>query len=222
MTAQPRYVSGVPEALPDGETLLWQGKPDWRSLARHALHADKVALYFAVLVGWQVLDSLWDGASPPASVLVTGAVGLVAVGLLAGIAWLMERTTLYAITNRRVIMRIGVALPVTFNLPFATLAAASVKTWRDGTGDIPLQISGRGKIAWLHLWPHARPWRFSQPEPMLRGVPQAAEVAAVLGRAVAAFSASGAPAEAAPGLAMANARRPLPAGRAPRIVTAQG
>ena len=35
----------------------------------------------------------------------------------------------------------------------------------------------------LHLWPHARPWRVSRPEPMLRCVPDAAGVAQLLSQA---------------------------------------
>jgi hypothetical protein len=27
-------VRGLPETLPPGETLLWQGEPDWLSMAR--------------------------------------------------------------------------------------------------------------------------------------------------------------------------------------------
>ena len=42
------------------------------------------------------------------------------------------------------------------------------------------------KVAYLLLWPHARPWRLSKPEPMLRAVPDAARVAAILARALAA------------------------------------
>ena len=30
--------NGLPEALPAGERLLWQGSPDWRVLARHGFH----------------------------------------------------------------------------------------------------------------------------------------------------------------------------------------
>ena len=54
------FVSGVPEPLPQGERLLWQGKPNWRSIARHTLHIDKIALYFAGLAVWQMTTPLWE------------------------------------------------------------------------------------------------------------------------------------------------------------------
>ena len=45
-----RAVSGLPEPLPAGERMIWQGKPDWRALALRAFHVRKVAIYFGVLL----------------------------------------------------------------------------------------------------------------------------------------------------------------------------
>ena len=100
-------------------------------------------------------------------------------------AWLSARTTVYTITDRRVVMRVGIVLSVTFNLPFRVIQSAALMTHADGTGDIPLALAGEDRIAYLHLWPHARPWRIARPQPMLRCVPAAASVAALLSRAVA-------------------------------------
>jgi hypothetical protein len=87
---------------------------------------------------------------------------------------------LYTLTNRRIVMRIGIVLTVTFNLPYKTLGSAGLRLYKDGTGDIPIQISSEDKIAYFHLWPHARPWHLATPEPMLRCVPEAKKVAAIL------------------------------------------
>ena len=38
---------GLPEPLPAGERILWQGAPDWRALAVHVFHVRKLAAYFA-------------------------------------------------------------------------------------------------------------------------------------------------------------------------------
>ena len=95
---------------------------------------------------------------------------------------------MYTITNRRVVMRIGVVLEITFNFPFRVIESAGLRAYPDGTGDIPLTLTGDDKVAYLHLWPHARPWRAARPEPMLRSVPDAARVADILSRALAAHS----------------------------------
>jgi len=38
-------------------------------------------------------------------------------------------------------------------------------------------------LGYMLLWPHARPWRFARPQPMLRSVPDAQAVAAMLAEA---------------------------------------
>jgi Bacterial PH domain len=103
-----------------------------------------------------------------------------ALGSLLALAWMTGRTTVYTITSRRVVMRIGIVLTVTFNLPFKRIAGAGLHLRRDGHGDIPLQLAAGERIGWLHLWPHARPWKIARPEPMLRALPQARQVAGLL------------------------------------------
>ena len=62
--------------------------------------------------------------------------------ILAAFAWGSARTTVYTITNRRVVMRVGIALPVTLNLPFAGSPRPACGCTADGTGDIPLALTG--------------------------------------------------------------------------------
>jgi hypothetical protein len=93
------------------------------------------------------------------------------------------RTTMYTITSKRVIMRIGIVLTITFNLPLRKIVAAGLLEREDGNGDIPLQLATTDKIAWVHLWPHSRPWRLAKPEPMLRGLANVRDVARLLARA---------------------------------------
>jgi hypothetical protein len=99
----------------------------------------------------------------------------------------VARSTVYTITNRRVVMRIGVALPITYNIPFTVIESASLKEHADGTGNVSLHLRDGNNIAYLRLWPHARPWRFKQAEPTLREVPDASHVASVLADALQRF-----------------------------------
>ncbi len=179
---------GLPERLPAGETLLWQGAPDWRLLARQVFHVRLIALYFGVLIAWRGAAELagsgsWTEAA--ASMLWPLPIAGLALGLLMLLAWLMSRTTIYTITDKRVVMRVGVVLSITFNLPLSQIEAAGLHTLKDGSGDINLAVTATDRIAYLHLWPHARPWRLKRTEPMLRCIPQAARVADILASALA-------------------------------------
>lgn len=182
-------IRGLPARLPPGETLLWQGAPDLRALALRTFHLREVAIYFGLLVAWRLATATLDGGTPQSialAPLVLILLGAAAVAILILLAWLVAKTTVYSITSRRVLMRIGVALPITFNLPFQVLASASLKLYPDGTGSIPLALNGSNRLAYLVLWPHARPWRLKRAEPTLRFVPEAAAVAKILAHAVAA------------------------------------
>lgn len=203
---------GLPEPLPEGERLLWQGRPSLRGLVLHALHARKVGIYFALLSAWQFIATRADGL--PAGQTVAAAawpllLGALCVGILALIAYASHRTTRYVITSRRVVMRIGITLPVTLNLPFARLQSADLRLRGDGSGDLVLTTGHDDRVAWALLWPHARAWRLRQPQPMLRDIEDAAAVGEILAAAMSAV-ATGAAADLAPAVRASGDRAAVP------------
>ena len=176
-------IRGLPEELPEGERLLWQGSPRWQDLAWHAFHVRKVIVYFALLTILQGVMAVGSGetlaqAVRPAFWLLP--MGVLASLILMAIAYWSARTTIYSITSRRVAMRVGMALPLTLNLPFTQIDGAGLRLYPSGAGDIPLSLHGNERLAYLVLWPHARPFRFKKPEPMLRAVPDGEKIAKFL------------------------------------------
>ncbi len=174
---------GLPEPLPANEHVLWQGAPDWRMLARECFHVRKLTAYFSILVAWRVVNAVRSGLGIEAVLIAAGmAIGLalVALGLANLLAWLSARTTLYTITDRRVVMRVGIVLSVTFNLPFKEIEAAGLHALPGEHGDIALTLAPKNRIAYLHLWPHVRPWRVARTQPNLRSIADAAVVARTL------------------------------------------
>lgn len=178
--ANQRYIPGVDQPLPEGEELLWSGAPSIGAQLRHNPLLFAAAAWL-VLAGALPMVLGIGGPGPTAAHLAwVGVVGAITVGLALGFAWLVARTTTYAITNQRVVMKIGIALPAVFNVPLDTLAGAGMTVRGDGSGDINLPLSVDDRVGYALLWPHARPWRFGRPEPMLRWVPDVAEPAAAL------------------------------------------
>ena len=215
---------GLPEPLPDGERVLWQGSPQWRVMARRIFHVRKLMLYFGVILGLRAVTVLSGGGTTAealfAALWLLPAV-LVAIGMALLMAWMSSRTTVYTITDRRVVMRIGVVLSLTFNLPFARIAAAGLRAYPGGSGDIPLTLAVNEKIAFVHLWPHARPWRLARPEPMLCSLPDAARVAQLLAKAWADATGAAAQPAVAPDPVSAQPQAVAPAPR-PRRAAAGG
>ena len=199
-------VPGLPERLPEGERILWQGAPDWRVLARRAFRIRALAAYLGVLWLWLATTTLSGGQlSWHAAARVGGnlALALVALGLVALFCRLTQRSTKYTITDRRVVIRFGIALPLTVNVPFAMVNSAGVRADHAGRGDIGLALLPARRLSYFVLWPHARPWKLARVEPMLRGLADAVQVAQILSRALAASAE-----QAAPALAEAPAAAP--------------
>lgn len=179
-------IPGLPGIPPEGERILWQGTPDWRVLARTAFHTRLIAGYFAALGAWALIAALVRGVhdiGDLSGVGLTAMFGAAALALLHALAWGAARTTRYTLTNKRIVLRIGIALPKCINLPLKLVGSVGLATHADGTGDLPLALTGDRRLGYVALWPHARPWRVATPEPMLRALPQAADVAALIGRA---------------------------------------
>ena len=183
---------GLPEKLPAGEHVLWQGSPSWKTLYRRAFHARPLAIYFAVLLVWCEGSYILHGGAPLAVLLSTlklGGLSLIPLALLALYAWGVQRSAIYTVTNRRVVMSIGLVVPMSINLPFSKIASAGLHRNPDGSGDIAIQTIAGETVSYAVLWPHARPWRMGKPEPMFRCIPDAEAAAAILARALASHAA---------------------------------
>jgi hypothetical protein len=194
---------GLPAELPTGETLLWQGVPNWKSLAVRAYQVRKVAIYFAILVLWRAGVGIGNGQGV-ATVLLGCAfialLGVIVIGMLSTLAYFSARSTVYSITSRRVLLRHGVAVPMTMNLPFKQIEAAALRGFADGTGDIALTLTASERIGFLITWPHVRPGRFKRPEPSLRALPDAQHAADILSAALAVEAGQTASRAEAPGV----------------------
>lgn len=185
---------GLPGTMPANERVLWRGKPQPGRLAISAFHVRKLAVYFGLLLVAYLLVELRGGAKLSASLAGVVGYGLLAaavLGLIVLYARLAARATLYTVSSNRIVVRCGVALPVSINLPFKAIAAADLRAYEDGTGDIALSCCPGHRASYLLLWPYVRMRRLLRVQPLLRAVPEAAEVARVLGAALRAHSEAG-------------------------------
>jgi hypothetical protein len=182
---EPEY--GLPERLPSQEKIIWQGSPHASLVLREVFHVRALAVYFGLILVLRGahqfgLNGSWAEALAAATWLAP--LFVLALVLFWALAWLVAKTTVYTITDRRVVMRVGIVLSLTFNIPLSRLQSADVRRVHpQGAGEIALMLRPEDKIAYFHLWPHARPWRFGHPEPMLRCLPAVDGVAQLLRQA---------------------------------------
>lgn len=188
------YSPGLPERLPDGERILWQGRPDSWELAKRAFHIREFALYFALFLSARGIVGVLDGEGALAaafSVLVIAPLAFVGTAIVWLLAWSMARSAIYTITDRRIVLRFGVAIQICANLPFRQIGEVGLRVFKSGHGDIALSLNAPSELTYAHLWPHARPWRLAKPVPMLRALGEAAEVGRILAQAMTEFEHAG-------------------------------
>lgn len=165
---------GTPAA---DETVLWKGRPALGLLARGAFHTRTAGLYMAGLAGVALATGNTNAA------IVAVGLGAVLVALLYALAWASARSTLYILTDSRLIMRIGMAFETRINIPLKQVRAAHLRPRASGHGDIAFELAGERLLGNALLWPHVRPWHYAMPQPMLRAVPDAAAVARMISEA---------------------------------------
>jgi hypothetical protein len=183
-------IPGLPEMLPSGERVLWQGAPQWHRLAIEAFHVRKIAVYFLVLAVWQISSTVHDGGSLAQAFIAASwmiVLMISALLLLLALAKFSAQTTLYTITNARIVMRFGMALPLVVNIPFRIIQSADWRTRGEKSAEICLTLDARdgARLSWVHLWPHAKAWHLGHPKPLLRALADGDELARLLAQALA-------------------------------------
>ena len=178
-------IRGLPERLPKDEHILWQGSPNPLRLAREALGLSWIAGYFVFLAIWRVGVSSVDVpfAQALTHALPFGVIGVLACLIIYGIAYVMARSAVYTLTNKRVAMRIGAAMTMTLNLPYTCIKNAGLNMRRDGTGTLAFELTGDTRFSYIMTWPHVRPWQMSRTQPALRCISNAQEVAQIFAEA---------------------------------------
>lgn len=179
-------IRGVNEPLPAGERVLWEGAPDAAALAKHLFFVRPISLYLSAMVLWWVAVNYAQAGTTgfwvtlATQIVLSGGVVVAALMFARAIA----RGTTYAITDRRIVLNFGVIFPLTINLPLRYVQGASARQFADKTGQIAVQLTTKEKLAWIVLFPHVRPWKINNPEPLLRGLKDPVKVGEILREAV--------------------------------------
>ncbi|RPF71766.1 photosynthetic complex putative assembly protein PuhB [Aurantiacibacter spongiae] len=184
--------AGLDRPLPAGERILWQGAPSARALGPVVFRFRLVAVYLVLLVALATA-MMRDGGWPMGPALALGLLaiplGLIGLGILWLLGAMMARTACYTLTNRRVILHIGVALDRTISIPLSAITDASIRPRsKIGLGDIAFTVKDTGGLNYLNLWPHARAFHFMPPRPSLRSLPDAPAACEAIGEALVAFN----------------------------------
>ena len=168
-------IEGLPEVLPEGESLIWQGRPTVGAMLKRVFFVPQLALYFGLLIGghtiYRLIESVATAQVMGTLVWQTGLAATVLL-LLVWLARAYARSILYTLTSERLVIRSGVALPMMVNIPIEQIISADLRVHRDGTGDIVLRASADRQLYWVLLWPNVSAWYSRPVRPCLRGLSQ--------------------------------------------------
>ena len=173
---------GFPESVPTSEKVIWQGRPCPLLIARRIFFLPHLVFYFFMMSFLSLLFQIDILTTKDLLIdfLSNMLLGSVAIFLLLAISYLVSSTTVYSITDKRLVMRIGIVLNLSLNIPLNKIHLAESRAYADKSGDISLELTPGNKIAYLHLWPHCRPWFFSAPRPRLSCLKEVDMVAMLL------------------------------------------
>ena len=183
----PQYIRGVPHALPEGEHILWQGAPEAGAIATHVFHWRLFVAYFAAMIAIWVASTELAFSSPAFQAGLGIRLGLsaIVVAIVFVLSRVVARTSWYAITSQRLVLRLGMVFEMSINIPFTILDSAGVGVFKDGTGQVVLTLTKPNRLAYIALWPHCRVFSINQPQPVLRGLREPQRIGTLLAQAVA-------------------------------------
>ncbi|MEO0730515.1 MAG: photosynthetic complex putative assembly protein PuhB, partial [Pseudomonadota bacterium] len=165
---------GLPEAPPEGERILWTGMPSARDLGVRMFAVKWIAAFAIVLAVSSFFSPLHANATLIQHAMIATsllAAGALAIGFALFWGWLVAINTRYTITNERVVIRHGVTMPMSINVPFAKIATASSKVRRDGSGDVSVALLDGNRVSWFAIYPHNRSWTWQGTQPAFRSIP---------------------------------------------------
>ena len=169
--------------LPPDETLLWSAQPKPSAFVRRVFHLRALTMYFALIVGFSSIGTLSSAAEM--KVLLGSLVWQLSLGgmvlvILNVLGRFYAKSTIYALTNKRFVIRSGLALPSVIAIPLTKLQSAGIRTYSDDTGDIVLVPDKGLKVYWLLLWPSVRTFEWRHVQPLLRAIEKPEVVAGML------------------------------------------
>ena len=175
----------VLSVIPEGDEIIWHGRPDIRRFSLSALGLKYVLLYLLVVAVFNLQKSF--GTITPVTFLqimfpyiVSCCLALVLL-VLVGLSQILP--TLYVVTSKRVIIKSGFALIFMLNVPFDKIENIDKKVFSDGCGDISFRLISNKRVPFFAGWPSVRPWYFNNPEPTFRCIPNVNFVALELANA---------------------------------------
>ena len=174
------------DAIPEGESILWKGKPSFWGFSWYFFGLKLLAFYLIIL-------SVVFAARLTVTDFFTAFVvdflpfllsGILASCILMALAKIQSQSSVYIITENRVIIKSGAALSFLISMPFKKIKAVNLQKRKGSLGTISFELNSGKRVPYISCWPSVRPWRFKKTEPAFSCIENVDEVATILRKSV--------------------------------------
>ena len=170
------------DAIPNGESILWKGRPSLWGFSWNLFGLKWITLYLSIL-------SIVSVARFFASDFYTAFYvdflpfflsGIFASIILIGLAATQTYSTVYIITENRVIIKTGAALSFLISMPFKKIKEVNLQKRGASIGTISFELLSEKRVPYISCWPSVRPWKFKRTQPAFSCIGSVDEVATIL------------------------------------------
>ena len=170
------------DAIPNGESILWKGRPSLWGFSWNLFGLKWITLYLGIL-------SIVSVARFFASDFYTAFFfdflpfflsGIFVSIILIGLAATQPYSTVYIITENRVIIKTGAALSFLISMPFKKIKEVNLQKRGASIGTISFELLSEKRVPYISCWPSVRPWKFKRTQPAFSCIGSVDEVATIL------------------------------------------
>ena len=170
------------DAIPDGESILWKGKPSLWGFSWNLFGLKWITFYLSIL---SVVSIARFFASDFHTAFYIDFLpfflsGIFASIILIGLAAIQAYSTVYIITENRVIIKTGAALSFLIRMPFKKIKEVNLQKRGASIGTISFELFSKKRVPYVSCWPSVRPWKFKKTQPAFSCVRSVDEVATIL------------------------------------------
>ena len=175
-------LKNILDAIPNGESILWKGRPSLWGFSWNLFGLEWITLYLSML-------SIVSVARFFASDFYTAFYvdflpfflsGIFASIILIGLAATQTYSTVYIITENRVIIKTGAALSFLISMPFKKIKEVNLQKRGASIGTISFELLSEKRVPYISCWPSVRPWKFKRTQPAFSCIGSVDEVATIL------------------------------------------
>lgn len=178
-----RLPEEVRRSIPSGEEIHWYGRPDWKSLGYCCYGIKYLIIYL-------LLSVLYTFVKMPVefslAAFVNHYIPYMLSGTVAGIilfilAFASAKHTCYVITDKRIVIRTGIALVFLLNLPFKNILSIDRQRLKNTRGNLAFTIQSKKRIPYFSCWPSVRGGSVLNPVPAFRSILDVQEIERLVG-----------------------------------------